>query len=245
MFPRLHTLAFEADEGALAEGAGAGAASAEDTGTDYDAGSEFDYQAPEFQQAVGYAVEDAMGRLLQQLAQSDPGDDEAELDPYNDPEGFRGYMQQAIDQSISRHMQQIEPTVHAFEDQQNQQLVEQWCEDEAAITEAQEMLGEERSASNTVQFMASGYLPDLEDRYGPGERATRTALRMAADQYRSDLKAAHDAGYQARTNELRGLSGARPPITPGSGPVEAVAIHEEPADELEAMARIMARREAG
>lgn len=244
MFPRLHTLKFEADEGALSEGAGAGEAT--DTGGEADAGTEaeapsFDYEAPDFQQAVGYAVQDAMGQLLQQAAQYEGGEaeDSPELDPYNDPQGFQGYLQQAIDQGIGRHMQQIQPTVQAFEDQQNQQLVEQWCEDEAAIKEAQELLGEERSASNTVQFMASGYLPDLEERYGPGERATRTALRMASDQYRSDLKAAHDAGYQARTSELRGLSGARAPVTQGSA--EAVQLEEEPADEMAAIARIAAR----
>lgn len=202
----------------------------------------FDYDDPRFQQAVEQAAQRQLDAVLQQAAQYDEQQqvEQGETE-YVDPEVLQ-VIDQRFQRMLDQRMEQIAPTVEAFEDQQNIQQIEQWTQAEPAIQEAQQMLGEGDdvpSAANLVQFAATGYIGDLEARYGPGERATRTALRMAADQVKGALQRAHDAGYQARNAELQGHAQARTPV-PG-GPVEAVRLEDEPKDEMEAMERIMAR----
>lgn len=232
MFPRLHTLAFEAEPEPPLEGGGEEAPPESDPpDTEPPPSASVDYDSPEFQQAVQYAAQDAIGTMLQQAAQQEEGGDEG--DELIDPE-VKQYLEGMMQRTVQSQMEQIRPTVQAFEDQQNQAKVEEWCEKIPAITETQEMLGEEANASSLVQFAATGYLPELEERYGPGERATQTALRMAADQIKGAVKAAHAAGYQARNAELQGLSGARPPLA--IAPVEGVQLREEPKDEMAAAA---------
>lgn len=258
MFPRVHTLNFEHDEhapGAYDDPAlgsdppppremGDGwnepvdepgpAQPAGDTG--------FDYSDPAFLDAVAAAADQRLDALLKQAAEYDetqqPDDGEGLVDPE-----VQQYLDARMTRAIDQRFGQIQPTVQAFEDQQNIAQIEDWTKAEPAIEEAQAMLGDTEeggpSASDLVMFAATGYIEELEARHGPGERATRTAIRMAADQVKGALKAAHDAGYQARNAELQGHVTTRP-AGPG-GPVEAVRLAEEPKDEMEAMDRIMAR----
>jgi hypothetical protein len=244
---RLHTLCFEYDESG---GAGEDVSDATDEGADADAEAAapaIDFSAPEFQDAVAEATQQQLGQLLQGLAAE--GQDGAaaelpELDPYGDPQGFMGALQQTFGQIVDQRLGQIQPTVQAFEDQQNQTRIEEWCSAIPEVKEAQELLGEaaadlpENISSQATQFMATGYLRDLEERYGPGERAVNQALKMAASQLKQIVKAGHDAGYQARNNELRGISGAREPAPTA---VESVRLDEQPSDEL-AAAEIWANR---
>lgn len=230
MLNRLHTLCFEAEEGA-------GLPEVDDTpDTDVDetpaAIAGIDYEAPEFQEAVQRQLE----AMVQSAAAYQQGEEQpTELDPYGDPQGTIEAFRSIVQQELS----QIQPTVQAFEDQQNQAKIEEWAGAIPAIKETQEMLGEaaedlpEGVASMAVQFMATGYLRDLEERYGPGERAVRGALGMAADQLKQIVKASHDAGYQARNNELRGLTNApQPPVVAGAR--ESVQIEDQPKDEIAA-----------
>lgn len=231
-----------ADEPIQGEDPGLGAAATAEP-TEAPAASSFDpavFESPEFRDAVAYASRQELAAVLEQAAQYEPQaegaeGEQSELDPYGDPAGFQTYLAKLVDQGVERRVSALEPTVHAFEDQQNQQKIEGWVEQIPSVQESQQMLGEDvapNSASNAVQYMATGYLPELEDRYGPGERATQTALRMAADQYKAQIKAAHDAGYAARNAELQGLSGVRAPVSVGA--VEGVVLGDQPADEMEA-----------
>jgi len=248
MLQRLHTLCFEYDE---TGGGGADVDDAPDSDDDEtsavaDAAPAIDFEAPEFRDAVSEVAQQQLGQLLQGLAAYEPGADEtpAELDPYGDPQGFMQSLEQVINNALEQRMSTIQPTVQAFEDQQNQQRIEAWCDAIPEVKEAQEMLGAqaddlpENIASQAVQFMATGYLRDLEERYGPGERAVNQALKMAASQLKQIVKAGHDAGYQARNNELRGITNAR---EPAPAAVESVQLAEQPSDELEA-AEIWANR---
>lgn len=235
MLHRLHTLCFEYDESGGAADVDEPAAddSADEPVAEAPAG--IDYSSPEFQEAVSAAAQQELGGLLQGLVSSEgqEGAEAVELDPYGDPDGFRGFLQSMVRQELDT----IKPTVQAFEDQQNQTKIEEWCTTIPEIKEAQELLGEqaqdlpENFASQTAQLMATGYLRELEERYGPGERAVMQALKMASSQLKQFAKAGHDAGYQARNAELQGHVNARQPAPTA---VESVQLQEQPADELAA-----------
>jgi hypothetical protein len=145
-------------------------------------------------------------------------------------------MEQIVQNALESRFSQIEPTVRQFEDMQNAELIGEWTEKIPAVKEVQELVPEDAAdqfnASELVQFMASGYLPDLEQRYGPGERAVQGALRMAADQLKGFALAVHQAGYQGRNAELGRLAGARAPLPTGA--VESSELREMPADEMAA-----------
>lgn len=257
MLNRLHTLCFEFDEsgGAPADvdDSGApdpGADVEEDTGAQAAA---IDFTAPEMQDALRDVAREEFGALLQGLAEQQGGGEVEvpELDPYGDPAGFMGALQQTFGQIVDQRFSQIQPTVQAFEDQQNQAKVDEWASVMPAIKEAQDLLGEgaedlpENAASLMAQFAATGYLSEMYGRYGnetqaQRERSAQAALRIAADQVKQIVKASHDAGYQARNNELRGLSSAPAPTPIGSR--ESVQIEDEPANELEAAERYIARK---
>jgi hypothetical protein len=240
MLHRLHTLCFEVDESG-----GADEAPEPEAVDEAPAAGAIDYEAPEFRDAVTEAARGELEALLQGVAAQQQSDEPIELDPYGDPAGFMGTLQQTFNQIVDQRLSQIQPTVQAFEDQQNQRKVEEWAAAIPEIREAQELLGEqaedlpENFASHVAQYMATGYLRELEERYGPGERAVSQALKMAASELKQFAKASHDAGYQARNNELRGLTSAPAPVPAGAR--ESVQIEDQPADELEAAARYIAR----
>jgi hypothetical protein len=199
----------------------------------------FDYEDPQFLEAVERAADQRLTSLLEQAAQyeqpAEGQEQDAELDPYGDPTGFRSYMEQIVSNALENRFSQIEPTVRQFEDAQNAELIGEWTEKIPAVKEVQELVPEDQvdqfNASELVQFMASGYLPDLEQRYGPGERAVQGALRMAADQLKGFALAIHKSGYQGRNAELGRLAGARAPMPAA---VESSELREMPADEMAA-----------
>lgn len=199
----------------------------------------FDYDDPQFLEAVERAADQRLTNLLEQAAQYEQpaeGEEDAEIDPYGDPAGFRQFMESMVSNALESRFSQIEPTVRQFEDMQNAELIGEWTEKIPAVKEVQELVPEDAAdqynASELVQFMASGYLPELEQRYGPGERAVQGALRMAADQLKGFALAVHQAGYQGRNAELTNLAGARAPVPAGA--VESSELREMPADEMAA-----------
>jgi hypothetical protein len=204
----------------------------------------FDYEDPQFLEAVERAADQRLTRLLEQAAQYEQQGEgeEPEVDPYGDPAGFRQFMEQIVNNAIEGRFSQIEPTVRQFEDAQNAELIGEWTEKIPAVQEVQQLVPEDQAdqfnASELVQFMASGYLPDLEQRYGPGERAVQGALRMAADQLKGFALAVHKAGYQGRNAELGRLAGARAPVPAA---VESSELREMPTDEMSAAALWAAR----
>jgi hypothetical protein len=243
MNPKLHTLAFEAEPDALPEGAGD---IDTDTQPDTEAeptGQAVDYDAPEFREAVSLAARDELGAFLQQaMAAEQDGGEEYEIDPLGDPAEYQQNLSQMFERMIDQRMQAIMPTVQEFQNRQSQEQIGTMLEKIPAATQAAEMLPEEQRAGvpKVIEYMANGYLPDTEARYGPGERAVETALRMAADEFHNQLKVAHKAGYEARNAELGRLAGAREPVASGQT-VEATGIRDEPADEREATDLWLAR----
>lgn len=186
----------------------------------------FDYESPEFLEAVERTAAQQVETVLERMAsQTREPDAEIEIDS---PDALQQFIRSEIQRANDARFAELEPTVRAFEDQRNQERIDEWCGKIPAIAEAQQFLPEEyegEGATNLVQFMATGYMPELEARYGRGERAVQTALRMAADQLNAFAKATHQAGYQARNAELQGLSGAR---APSPSAVETVGIRDEP-----------------
>ena len=209
----------------------------EETGAETSA---FNYEDPQFLEAVERAADQRLTNLLEQAAQyeqpAEGGEEDAEVDPYGDPAGFRAYMDQIVQNGIEARMQQIEPTVRQFEDAQNAELIGEWTDKIPAVQEVQQLVPEDQvdqfNASELVQFMASGYLPDLEQRYGPGERAVQGALRMAADQLKGFALAIHKGGYQGRNAELGNLARASAPVPAGA--IESSELREMPPDEMAA-----------
>lgn len=233
MLPRIHTLAFETEETGGAGDLDLDRDAAEaDTGVDDDRAG-FDYEDPDFLSAVERAADARLQSTLESMASEQEG---AELDGI-DPD-IRGLFEKIAEQKIQQALAPMVPTVEAFEEQEHERRVNEWTDKIDGIADAQQFLGEGRDARSSVQFMASGFLPDLEARYGKGERAIQGSLRLAAEQYQADIKAAHDAGYRARNEEMQGRSTAR---DPAPAHTEAVEIRDEP-ESIMAAADVWASR---
>ena len=202
------------------------------------------YESEDFTRAVEErsreVAREELGAMLQEAAQYQEGEEQPEIDFLGDPaevkQGLAGMMQQIVQQEMA----QIRPTVEAFQQQQSQQEIEQMIDKLPAVQETEQLLPEDDrdGVRSAVHFMAMGFLPETEGRYGPGARADETALRMAADQLNSKMKAAHKAGYEARNAELGRLAGAREPAPAGS---PSAQLREEPKDEMEAVATYLRR----
>jgi len=185
----------------------------------------FDYDAPEFQDAVARAASEQIGSMLEQAGQYDEQDDPSAegIDP-----AFLQLIDQRFDKRIDQRFSQIEPTVEAFREHQNQQTIDGFIGQVPAISEAQALLPEdsEVQAENLTRQIAFALVPELEERFGQGsQRAVQAALRQAGDIVHGAIKTAHQAGYQARNAELGRLSGAPPPGPPSA---EGVSLREEP-----------------
>src|SRR5262245_2237291 len=133
MLQRLHTLAFEAGEHALAAGVGAGEADldtghddpdidADDQYTDEQAG--FDYQSDEFQDAVGYATQQAVERMLQEAAQQGDGEEGFDIDPLAEPGDYQQAMLSLVRREIQQALGPILPTVETFQQSQSQEWID-------------------------------------------------------------------------------------------------------------------------
>lgn len=242
MNPRIHTLAFEADEHyAATADSDPGDVTDVDTGTDTDA-QPFDFdqlaQHPDFLEFIDQRADTRLQTLLEQAAQDyEQPPDQADLDGY-EPNAVQQFVERAIDQRF----QQIQPTIETFQEREQQAQIEEFIDKTPAIGEAHGLLPDdtEQNTTDLVRQIAYALAPDLADRYGGlnSPRTTQAALRQAADLVHGYAKAMHQAGYQARNNELKGLSTAR---EPAPAAVETTGIREEPESVMAAAEQWAAR----
>lgn len=196
------------------------------------------YESPEFRDALAGGLRELLPDVLndvfaqQPLEQDDQGD---ELDPYM--ERMLGLVERRMDARLAP----ILPTVQEYQDQQSQAQIGEMI---GRIPQAQELgsgLPEDSGidTNRLVEYAANGFLPDTESRHGPGERAVRAALELAAADLHKFADAKFQAGYQARNRELTARSDTREPVPVGA--VEGVQISEAPRDVFEVADRFAAR----
>lgn len=229
MLPYTHTLAFEADESGFADEVATpeqtDALSQDDAGGS--APPAFDYESPEFLDAVNQAAdsraEARLTELLEQAAQD--YDDSQDFEEGDSRQAFR----QMIRSELDSYRQEIAPTLEAFQEQQNQQQLDELIDRTPAIAEAQDLLpeGTDQHTDELAAKIAWSLVPDLAERYGGTQspRAVQAALRQAGDMVLGYAKAQYQAGYQARNDELKGRSTAR---EPAPAAVETLGTLEEP-----------------
>lgn len=214
MFPRLHTLAFEAPEEPVAP---AGGEAPEDLGGEPAAEEPFSLSREDWeqtQQALVYLAQQEQQR--QAAAQGD--DLGPPPDPSYDPEAFAAWLDRRDEQRLAPFNEFREQTQMSegheraldiladYEAAEGEFLVQASREQPIGSREMAYMLAEDR------------FLAEAQQRYGPGQQAAEAALHRAYKAVRAYEDAVYAAGEARATNQLRTLSGA--PRQP-SGPLAA------------------------
>jgi len=200
------------------------------------------FRSPEFGEAVGQALVGVLGQM------AEPEDPAAEeIDFYGaDPGEVKQYLDQIVEQRLSSLTQRYEPAIQQMEQAGWQDMIDRTTGELGTVKEIGQNLPEdlppEQSPDVLVQRLATAFLPEMDQLYaGQKDRAVEASLRAAADYALPIVKAAHAAGYAARSAELQRISGA-PALPPQQAGGAEPHLVEAPQDEFAALESYAARK---
>lgn len=200
-----------------------------------------DFSSPEFQEAVRQHAGPAAQQQLADLIANLPGEEEPQqfLDPLGmEPEQFTGGLQDMFGKMLDERLAPLMQTVERQQAQDAQGFVNEQIESLPQIAAVSELLpapkeGEEdtrsQSASDLIELVSMGFLPQAEAAYGAGEQAVTAALRAGAHHVEQSMKQAYDAGRASLTADQERVASAGEPVNGAAAaelPAEASDVFE-------------------